>query len=144
MYQSVPKALFWLFYYWLDDYRVVRPARREGTLIVSHRSLIDALVDARRYRYGGPKWLLRWVVRMLPAPDLVCVLDAPPDVIQTRKQEVPLGETARQCAAYRGLAVTIPNGYLVDAGQPARKVAADVADIILRHAARRTARELRA
>src|SRR4029079_4938942 len=75
-YQSFAKAIFWLGYYWFEHLWFVRRALRDDKLVISHRSLVDALVDARRYRYGGPPWLLRGILRVLPGPDLVLVLDA--------------------------------------------------------------------
>ena len=58
------------------------------------------LVDPRRYRYGGAMWLARWVGKIIPKPDLWILLDAPAEVLQKRKQEVPPEETARQRRAY--------------------------------------------
>ncbi|MFL5561394.1 MAG: hypothetical protein ACJ79K_07970 [Gemmatimonadaceae bacterium] len=141
-YQSIPKALFWLVYYRALHLRYVRGALKRGSLVLYHRSLLDALVDQRRYRYGGPIFLLRWVIRMLPRPDLVCVLDAPAEVVQQRKQEVPAAETARQRAAYRALAAALPNALLVDASRPVELVARDVTNAILRRAAERSRQAL--
>lgn len=141
-YQSIPKALFWLVYYRFSHIRHVRPALRRGSLVLFHRSLLDALVDRRRYRYGGPMFLLRWVIRMLPRPDLVCVLDAPAELVQRRKQEVLPAETARQRVAYQALASTVPNALLVDASRPPELVAREVTNAILRSAGHRARRAL--
>ena len=48
----------------------------------------DLLVDPRRYRYGGPMSLARLIVRFMPQPDLVFFLDATPEILLARKQEV--------------------------------------------------------
>ncbi len=56
--------------------------------MLNDRHFLDILVDQRRYRYGGPLWLLRLIRRLIPKPDLVNLLDAPPKVLQARKQEL--------------------------------------------------------
>jgi len=143
VYQSIFKAAYWLFYYTLDHYRTVRPAIAGSKLVLFHRHLLDTIVDPRRYRYGGPLWLVRLIARLLPTLDLVILLDAPPEVIQARKQEVPLEETARQRAAYRALIETLPNGHVVDATPPSDEVSATVSDVIVRYLSDRTVGRLR-
>jgi hypothetical protein len=70
---------------------------------VFDRYFHDLLVDPRRYRYGGPKWLPQFFSRLVPLPDLVLVLDAGEQVIFARKGEVRTAEVRRQREAYRQL-----------------------------------------
>jgi thymidylate kinase len=104
------------------------------------RHFVDALVDPRRYRYGGPSWLLRLIWRIIPKPDLLILLDAPAAVLQGRKQEVSFEESARQREAYLSMMETMKNGHVVDAARPLALVVGDVNDIILRHLATRIER----
>ena len=67
-------------------------------------------------------------------------LDAPADVLQSRKQEVPFDETARQRSAYRELAAQLPQGRIVDASQGIERVVSDVREEIIRWLAARTRR----
>jgi thymidylate kinase len=106
-------------------------------LVLHDRHLVDTLVDPRRYRYTGPSWLLRLIWRLIPKPDLVILLDAPAEVLQARKQEVPFEETTRQRQAYLSLVGTIRNGHVVDAARPMEQVIGEVNDMILRHLATR-------
>ena len=137
------RAVGYWFVYYVPGYPVtIHPARARGTLVLHDRHLLDALVDPLRYRYGGPAsllWLIWWLV---PKPDLVILLDAPPEVIRARKQEVPVAETARQCAAYRALVGSMKNGHVIDASQPLEQVTREVNAVILRHLASRLARRL--
>ena len=94
--------------------------------MVNHRYLVDAIVDQRRYRYSGPVWLLKLIWKIAPKPDVVFLLDAPPELIQTRKQEVTLEETTRQVQAYRSVIATLPMGKVIDAAHPREQVATDV------------------
>jgi len=138
---SVVRAvLYWFVYNTFGHYVTVHLALARSTLVLHDRHLVDALVDPRRYRYGGPLWLLRLVWRLVPKPDLVILLDAPPGVLQARKQEVPFEETARQREAYLSLIKTMKNGHVVDAARPLEHVVGDVNDIILRYLATRVAR----
>lgn len=141
---SIFRALaYWLPYSTLAyPITVGRRLRRNG-LVIHDRHLVDALVDPRRYRYGGPRWLLKAIWSVAPQPDLVILLDVPPEVAQARKQEVPFAETARQRDAYRALVASIPQGHVVDAAQELQDVVADVTDILLQHLEKRTARRWR-
>jgi thymidylate kinase len=133
---------YWFIAYAPGYYLTVHPALARANLVVHDRHLVDVLVDPRRYRYGGPAWLLRLLWRLIPRPDLVILLDAPPEVIQARKQEVPFAETARQRQAYLALVGSMRNGRVVDAGRPLEQVAGDVEDLIVRHLAARLVRRL--
>jgi thymidylate kinase len=133
------RALEWLLGYWG---RVIQ-LKAKGYLVVFDRhSLLDLLVDPQRYRYGGPLWLVRLVVKLLPKPDLVIVLDAPVEVLLSRKQDESTQEIARLREAYLGLAQELSNGYLVNASRPLERVVADVERIILDYTTTRKAGRL--
>ena len=100
-------------------------------MVVNHRYLVDAIVDQKRYRYSGPVWLLRMIWAIAPKPDIVFLLDAAPEVIQKRKQEVPFAETAAQVQAYRSAIGNLPMGKIIDASLPKQQVAAEVEWIVL-------------
>ncbi|MEY2467264.1 MAG: hypothetical protein QOD03_1785, partial [Verrucomicrobiota bacterium] len=70
----------------------------------------------------------------------VFLLDAPPEILQQRKQEVSLEETARQRAAYVQIVSGLKNGKVINANQPADKVAADIQKTVLNFMAERTAK----
>jgi thymidylate kinase len=135
-------VLYWFVYYspgyWLTVHKDLAGSR----LVVHDRHLVDCLVDPRRYRYSGPAWLLRLLWRFTPQPDLVILLDAPAEVIQARKQEVPPAETARQAAAYRALVAGMPQGRIVDAARPLAEVVGSINELILDFLSRRAARQL--
>ena len=117
----------WWIGYWTQ---IVRRRAKQG-LVVFDRHFLDMLVDPRRYRYGGPQRLLRAASRVVPKPDIVVVLDAPPAVIRSRKQEVSTEESIRQSAAYRQLAEEIAGGQLVDACRDPHRVVADVLSLLV-------------
>jgi thymidylate kinase len=143
--RSLPTSLARAGYWWIYHtfrYLSLRRALARSTLVLNDRHFVDVLVDAKRYRYGGPSWLLRLIWRVIPKPDLVILLDAPAEVLQARKQEVLFEETARQRRAYLSLVRNLENGHVVDAAQPLGTVADNVGEIILRHLTLRIARRL--
>jgi thymidylate kinase len=88
-------------------------------------------VDHRRYRYGGPVWLARVLARLIPQPDIFILLDAPPEVVQSRKKEVTFEETRRQRFAYIELIGELECAHVVNASKPLDQVVNEVENIIL-------------
>lgn len=142
MVTSPAKIGLWWAYYTLGYALVVYPRLVRSTLVLFDRYYHDLLVDPLRYRYGGPMWLARWVGKLIPKPDLWILLDAPAEVLQSRKQEVPANETARQREAYLRLVQGMNNSVVVDASQPLDDVVREVNMRILDLMAARTARRL--
>ena len=140
-------SLFKLGYYLLDYilgyWLKVRPALVKSTLVLFDRYYDDLLVDPRRYRYGGPVWLARFVARFIPKPDLFIFLDLPAEVAHTRKPEIPLEEARKLRERYLELARSLPNARVVDASRPLGEVVAEVESIILYHMAARTEQRIR-
>jgi thymidylate kinase len=139
---SVVKGLWWVIYYSLGYHYTIRPTVGRGGLALNHRYCVDALVDCRRYRYAGPQRLLRLAWRLARKPDLVFLLDAPPEVVQARKKEVAFEETVRQREAYKKLVTAMTNGHVIDSTQAVADVVGDVERVIFNYMAGRTARRL--
>jgi thymidylate kinase len=91
--------------YYVGQTRLIRPTLERGGLVVFDRYYHDILVDSRRYRYGGPQWLLPAMKALLPQRKVFFViLDADEKVILSRKQEVPPEELRAQRRKYAALA----------------------------------------
>jgi thymidylate kinase len=127
-------VLDWWVGYWSQ---IVRQ-RVKGALVLFDRHFIDVQVDPLRYRYGGPPWLPRLISRLIPKPDIVIVLDAPPEVVRARKQEVSAAESTRQQTAYRALQASTPGSHLVDATLPPSEVASVVLRLLRQQMLART------
>ncbi len=99
----------------LDRATITRNLLRGSSLIAWDRYFPDFSVDAKRYRYTGPAWYSRFLLRSLRPPEqfLGIVLDADENVILRRKQELSLPELRRQLAAYRQLSIDLPHTYVV-------------------------------
>jgi thymidylate kinase len=118
---SLVKILAWLF----EEWYAYLFQDKKATLLICDRYYHDILVDPLRYRYGGPAWAAKVVGKLMPQPDFWMLLDAPPEVLQSRKQEVSLAETARQGKAYRNFIRSQCNHVIIDASQPLDQVIAD-------------------
>lgn len=112
--------------YWLGHLAVVRPVLARSGLIISDRYIHDILVDHTRYRYGGPRWLPRLFIHLIPDPHPIFLfLDAEEAVIFQRKQEVAPEELRRQRGAYRELAHKLPDSVFIRTDHGFEKAMAD-------------------
>lgn len=127
---SLVKSAYWLFEYVAGYRKNVAPELAGGRLVLFDRYLVDALVDPRRYRYGAPMWVLRLVWRLVPKPDLILFLDAPVDVLRTRKQEVEPETMQRLRSAYRSLVAADLRGRIVDVSGNVEQAMANVVEVI--------------
>jgi thymidylate kinase len=125
---SVAKISIWLMEAWYGSFF----QEEKKTLLICDRYYHDLLVDPKRYRYGGPHWAAVLVGKLMPRPSLWILLDAPAEVLQARKQEVPLEETARQRDAYLAFVRAQRYHVIVNASQALEKVIADVEQAITR------------
>jgi O-antigen/teichoic acid export membrane protein/thymidylate kinase len=100
--------------YWVGFPTVIWPLMKCNALAVFDRDFHDVLVDRLRYRYGGPDWFVRLIVRLSPAPETVFLtLDADPEVMMARKNEVAPDELRRLRRGYLDLAATLPNSTVI-------------------------------
>jgi O-antigen/teichoic acid export membrane protein/thymidylate kinase len=112
--ESILRIFAVLCDYWVGYPAVIRPLLTRAGLIIYDRDLHDLLVDRLRYRYGGPDWFPRLAIRLCPEPETVFLtMDADPDVILNRKNEVAPDELRRQRRAYLELAASLPNSTVV-------------------------------
>lgn len=133
------KVLFYFGRHWAHWGVRQWPARVRSTLIIYDRHFEDQLVDPRRYRLQNAVWLVRWLWRWLPAPDVTVVLDAPGELIHARKPELPGVEIERQRAVLRALAHKSKHMVVVSAAPPAAQVAAEAFRQIVARLAQRSA-----
>lgn len=122
---SVVKLAWLWLNWWLGWWRGLRNARRDG-FVLFDRFHGDLLVDPRRYRYGGPMWAALLATRWMPQPDLVVFLDAEPDVLLSRKQEVSREALEDSRKRYLALCKKHAHFVVVDASRPLVDVVDDV------------------
>ena len=102
----------------------------------------DVAVDPRRYRLTSPPWLVRALGFWLIQPDLVLLLEAPPDTILRRKSEISKEEIERQASAWDSVLPARVPVVRVDASRPAAEVAEEAREHVLRMLERRAVSRL--
>ncbi len=132
---SIIRAGYWTLYGTLG-YGSLWLSRARSTLVLNDRHFVDILVDPVRYRYGGPRWLLKVIWQITPKPDLVILLSGPADVLQARKRELTVEETERQCCDYLALVTPMRNSHIIDATQPFEQVVRTAVSVVLDKAGR--------
>lgn len=99
---------------------------------VFDRYSYDWLVDPLRSRLNLPRQVRRFFVALTPQPGLVFCLEADPDTIYARKQELPPAEIRRQGEEYRALAEEQPGRFVrLDARQTPEQLARAAASRLL-------------
>lgn len=102
-------SLVRLAYYFLDYtmgyWLLVRPViAKSPTLVLYDRYAHDIMLDPKRVRIKLPQWILRVFANLVPKPDLIICLHAAPEVLASRKQELPADEIKRQVNDLRAFA----------------------------------------
>lgn len=124
---SIVHLLYFVADYWLGYLRSEHHILSNSGVIICDRYFHDVLVDPVRYRYGGPIVVARWLSHLVPPRDIsFLIFDADPDVILSRKQELPADAIPRLCENYCRLAQTLPNASVVYAGASRDTTAANV------------------
>jgi thymidylate kinase len=111
----------------------IKPFARRGGWVIIERGWWDIAVDPLRYRMQPHGRLLWWLGSALPKPDLLLVLEAPPEVVYARKTELTLDELRRQMAAWRDHLPRAQRHAFLDASRPAEEVVAQAAHEVARH-----------
>ncbi|MFP3882614.1 MAG: hypothetical protein ACLFWH_09880 [Actinomycetota bacterium] len=88
---------------WIGYLTAIRPTVARGELVVADRWLYGYVVQPRPLRYGGPEWLARLAIALLPTPDVVINLTAPVDVIYARKSELSKEEIEQELEKWQNL-----------------------------------------
>ncbi len=112
---SIIKLIFWIIEYFGGYLFKVNKSPR--TISIFDRYYYDILVDPHRYCYSAPISIAKFFGLFIPKPDLIVILDAPTDVIQSRKQEVSFEETERQRKKYLSLAKRYTNSVVINTTQ---------------------------
>ena len=121
------KAITWIVKYYTE----IRPELRSGTLLIAdHFYFLITLLDPLKARLSGPEFVRRFFYRLVPKPDYYIYLDAPLDVIFSRKQETTRDELEQLINRHREFLSSIPNSVSVDANRPVKDIVVDISQKI--------------
>ena len=118
---SVAKLAWLWLNWWTAWFLHLRKESRTG-FVLFDRYHEDVTVDPKRYRYGGPQCLANMTSRLMPQPDLVLFLDAPAEILLSRKQEVSMEALEASRQSYLELAGRNSRIHIIDASKPIQQV----------------------
>lgn len=131
------RSLFKVLYLYLDWLLAwalrIGPHRRKGGWVIIQRPWWDMLVDPLRYRLDISPWVLRFLGRLMPSPDLTVLLEGSPSVIRARKPELSEEQIQQQAAAWREV-ISAVGGIVVDVDRPVDSCVSDVMKAARAHA----------
>ena len=140
------KSFIRYFFYNLDfllgHVFIIIPHKLKRRLVIYDRYYYDYYVDMKRYQYKLPKFVPRLFSFMIPTPDLVFILDAPADVIYSRKKELSLNEIERQRVIFSKMSKQIKNAYLINTDRPIENVVKEVTELIIKKKVAQTLKKL--
>jgi serine acetyltransferase/thymidylate kinase len=141
--RSFLKLCFFAADYALGYAFFLRPRKVRSHGLLFDRYYDDLLVDPLRYRHRGSSRMAKVLRVLVPRPDLWLLLDAPAEVLQARKREVPWEESERQRQAYRELLSEQRHVAAIDAAQNFELVVESATEAILAHCEQRARKRLR-
>lgn len=122
-------------YYTLDYIvgwqKCIRRDVHHDKISVFDRYSYDFIVDPRRTKLNLPLWVRKFFVALTPKPKVVFVLDASPEVIYQRKQELTMEEIMRQRGEYLKLAKGDKRFHVISAEKTPGEMAKEAVDILL-------------
>lgn len=132
---SMISSMIRLTYYWLDYIigfnLLVRKDVQRDRFSIFDRYSYDFLVDPKRIRLNLPFWIRNMYVKLMPHPKIVFYLDASPDVIYRRKQELTLDEITKQNILYKKLTSSNKRFITLDSNRPVNESVEEAIKIIL-------------
>lgn len=128
-------SLMRMGYYWLD-YVIggavcVRKDVQFDKITIFDRYIYDFIIDPLRSRINLPSFLRIIFAKLVQQPQIVFVLNAPAEVIYSRKQELALDEIERQLVEFEKLKSLGKNFVTINANQTPDEMIRDAKAIIL-------------
>jgi thymidylate kinase len=91
--------------FWLGYLTKIKPLLKKGGTVVADRWVYGYVAQPEALRFFGPESLARLAIRIMPRPDLVINLAAPPEVIASRKAELSVEEITAELSLWESLPV---------------------------------------
>ena len=94
---SLMRLGYYSFDYIIGYWKVVHVKLAQKTTVwIFDRYYYDYLIDPKRARINLPSWIIKGVGCFVPKPDLIVCLGTKPEIIHSRKPELPLDEVVKQ------------------------------------------------
>lgn len=129
---SFLKALIYPIYYSLDFFLghfIIRRVRAYYCIAISDRYFYDYWIQKRYNKC--PRWLLALIGKCIPKPDITIYLKNFPEVISSRKKDLPIEEIKRQAKVCEDVIKKFPNGIIIETSNTVETVVKEIEEIIL-------------
>jgi len=136
--KSIVRFWYYIVDYILGYYLKVFPLKVRKHLCVFDRYYYDFLVDLFRYNFNIPSWLPRFLLPIIPKPDIVIYLHASPEELYRRKKELPFHELKRQISVYQSILSKLPNAHQINTNKPIDEIVSEIVSLILKKKAGQT------
>jgi len=104
----------------------VRKLVKSGGLVILDRFMANYWLDPLSVRYSGSAKLLEFAAKRLPKPDVMFVLDAPPETLASRKNELSVAQIEQQRECLASLPSLALRSVKLDASRPVEELVASV------------------
>ena len=118
--------------YALGYFVKILPELINYNVVILDRYYYDILIDPSRYKIQLPYRILKTFYYLLGKPEIVFFLEAPPEVIRQRKQELTIPQLEILLQKYKNLASEFDNVCVVDAKRSPEMISKEIVSIFLK------------
>lgn len=125
---SALRLLYYSFDYIIGYWIIVNTTLAKKTTIwFFDRYYYDYLIDQKRASINLPIWVIKFIGIFIPKPDLILCLGTDPNLIHSRKPELPLNEVKIQVMKLKEFCLEKDNAVWVDTGNKSIESTVDYA-----------------
>ena len=126
--------LIYLFIIFLSGYIInIKRYLISSTLVMHDRSVHDLLIDPKRYRIKDSKLIIKLIIKLLPKPDLIFILDAPVLKLYKRKKEIDVKILKNYKFNYLKIKNKFHNSHIINTNHSLNITKKKIINLILNH-----------
>lgn len=119
---SLMRLGYYSFDYIVGYWKLVHVKLAQKTTIwIFDRYYYDYLIDPKRARINLPSWMIKGMMFFIPKPDLILCLGTKPEIIHSRKPELPFDEVVKQVNELKDFSNNEKKAVWIDTGKPLDK-----------------------
>ena len=115
---SLMRLGYYSFDYIIGYWKIVHVKLAQKTTVwIFDRYYYDYLIDPKRARINLPSWVIKGVGLFIPKPDLILCLGTKPEIIHSRKPELPFDEVVKQVNKLKDFSNNEKKAIWIDTGK---------------------------
>ena len=119
--------LRFIFNYFFELYLKIISSK----LVINDRYYQDVIIDPQRYRIGSFNSFLNFIFKFLPKPDLVIILDAKPNSLVARKNELDNKKIKNVVLKYKNYVKKDKNCRLINSDNKIQNISKKIINLIV-------------